>query len=191
MKEYPLWLKGEAAEDAAAAFTTRVTDVSAFLADLGARTPGPLPEPLTVAYRDACHLAHGQGVTLQPRHLLAMVPNLEPVEIPDGELCCGSAGSYNIEQPEIASELGQRKADAILASGADAVATGNIGCLIQIQTHLKRQGQSLALYHTIQGQGRSVRERLGKCLQRSQSSPYRRKGPLVLKLKEYLSKPQR
>jgi glycolate oxidase iron-sulfur subunit len=150
MKEYPLWLKGEPEEDAAAAFATRVTDVSVFLADLGARTPGPLPEPLTVAYHDACHLAHGQGVTLQPRHLLAMVPNLELVEIPDGELCCGSAGTYNIEQPEIASELGRRKADAILASGAEAVATGNIGCLIQIQTHLKRQGQSLPLFHTME-----------------------------------------
>jgi glycolate oxidase iron-sulfur subunit len=150
LKEYPLWLKGEPEEEAATEFAKRPQDVSVFLAELGPRDAEPLSKPLRVAYHDACHLAHAQRVTLQPRQLLAMVPNLDLVEIPDGEICCGSAGTYNIEQPEIASELGQRKAETILATGAEAVATGNIGCLIQIESHLQRRDRPLPVYHTMQ-----------------------------------------
>jgi glycolate oxidase iron-sulfur subunit len=150
MKEYPLWLKGGPQEDAATEFAGRVEDVSVFLARLGPIDPKPLPAPLKVAYHDACHLAHAQSITAQPRALLGMIPNLELLEIPDGEICCGSAGTYNIEQPEIARELGQRKAEAILSTGAEAVATGNIGCLVQIRAHLQRQGRPLPIYHTIE-----------------------------------------
>jgi glycolate oxidase iron-sulfur subunit len=150
MKEYPLWLKGEPEESAAAEFAQRVEDVSVFLARLGAIDPKPLPEPLKLAYHDACHLAHAQDVTTQPRALLGAIPNLELLEIPDGDICCGSAGTYNIEQPETANELGKRKAEAILSTGAEAVATGNIGCLVQIGTHLQRQGQPLPIYHTME-----------------------------------------
>ena len=82
--------------------------------------------------------------------MLRSIPNLTLLEIPEGELCCGSAGTYNMEQPEIAGRLGQRKAANILRTGADAVAAGNIGCLVQIATHLKVAGRPLPIYHTMQ-----------------------------------------
>lgn len=150
MKEYGLLFKGTPDEERARAFAARVQDVSVFLAELGLETPPALPEPLTLAYHDACHLAHAQRVTAPPRQLLAAIPNVTLVEIPDGELCCGSAGTYNLEQPELAHEIGERKARNILSTGAAAVATGNIGCMTQIQTHLAEQGQPLPVWHTIE-----------------------------------------
>ncbi|MCB0114756.1 MAG: 4Fe-4S dicluster domain-containing protein, partial [Caldilineaceae bacterium] len=131
MHEYPLLFAGTPHEDAARRFAEKVQDVSVFLAQLGIETPPPLSTPMTVAYHDACHLAHAQGVRDAPRQILSAIPNLKLVAIPQGELCCGSAGTYNIEQPEIARELGERKASAILSTGADVVATGNIGCMTQ------------------------------------------------------------
>jgi glycolate oxidase iron-sulfur subunit len=89
-------------------------------------------------------------VTDPPRKLLRRIPNLTLLEVPDGEICCGSAGTYNIEQPEIAGQLGQRKAANILKTGADAVAAGNIGCLVQIRTHLQTAGKPLPIHHTIE-----------------------------------------
>lgn len=121
-------------------------DVTTFLDRLGLRPPPPLPTPVTVAHHDACHLAHAQGIRRPPRSLLAAVPGLRQVEIPDGEVCCGSAGSYNLEHPEIAGQLGAAKAAAITATGADAVAAGNIGCLVQIRRHL---GDGVAVRHTV------------------------------------------
>jgi glycolate oxidase iron-sulfur subunit len=103
-----------------------------------------------VAYHDACHLAHAQRVTSQPRRLLTAIPNLTLREVPEGELCCGSAGTYNLEQPEIARELGERKAKNVLSTGAQAVVTGNIGCMMQIGTHLQAQGRSLPIWHTME-----------------------------------------
>jgi glycolate oxidase iron-sulfur subunit len=150
MREYGLLFAGLSEEEAARRLAERTMDVSVFLAQLGLVAPPPLPEPLTVAYHDACHLAHAQAVTAQPRQLLRAIPNLTLVEIPEGELCCGSAGTYNIEQPEIAARLGQRKAANILKTAADAVVAGNIGCLVQIKTHLQRQGKPLPIYHTMQ-----------------------------------------
>jgi glycolate oxidase iron-sulfur subunit len=135
---------GDGTEDTAeqaAQFVAKVKDVSAFLAELGLLPPVGLPEPLTVAYHDACHLAHAQGITAAPRQLLSMIPNLTLVEIPDGAICCGSAGSYNLEQPEIAAELGRRKAQAILSTGARAVVMGNIGCMVQIGWWLEVGGR--------------------------------------------------
>ena len=116
-----------------------------------------LPEPLTVAYHDACHLAHAQGIRKAPRALLSAVPNLRVVEIPDGDTCCGSAGLYNVEHPDIANELGARKAEAVRATGAQAVAAGNIGCLVQIDTHLRRAGAGLPVLHTMQLLDRALR----------------------------------
>jgi glycolate oxidase iron-sulfur subunit len=147
MHEYGLWLKGELEEAEANAFSKRVNDVSVFLAELGFKTPKPLRKPLKVAYHDACHLAHAQGVTVQPRQLLKQIESLTLLEINENELCCGSAGTYNIEHPDIAKELGGRKANNIKATGAQAVATGNIGCLTQLQTHL---GEGVPVYHTMQ-----------------------------------------
>ena len=150
MHEYPLLFAGEAEEQAARDFADRVQDVTVFLDDLGIDPTAPLPAPMTVAYHDACHLAHAQGITDAPRRLLAAIPNLTLVPIPEGEICCGSAGSYNIEQPEIAAELGKRKAKAILGTGAQAVVTGNIGCMTQIDNHLRRLGKHLPIYHTVE-----------------------------------------
>lgn len=149
MHEYKLLFAGAEDQATAEAFAARVQDVSVFLDQLGLEPPGSLPVPLRVAYHDACHLLHAQGVRDQPRRLLAAVPNVELLELNDGGMCCGSAGVYNLVQPEIARQLGDRKVARILDIGADAVATGNIGCLMQIQSQLRRQSQEIPVYHTI------------------------------------------
>ena len=95
------------------------------------------PLPIKATYHDACHLRHAQQICKQPRQLLEMIPGLELVPLPESELCCGAAGSYNLTQPEMAERLGDRKAANILATGAQAVFTGNVGCLMQITRHLK------------------------------------------------------
>lgn len=150
MKEYGLLFKGTPQEESAQAFAQKVQDVSEFLDALGARPMRPLPKSLVIAYQDACHLAHAQGVWGAPRRLLGMIPNLTVREIAEGDLCCGSAGTYNIEQPELADKLGERKVRNILATDAQAVATGNIGCLVQLRTHLLRAGSSLPVWHTME-----------------------------------------
>lgn len=150
MQEYGLWLHGEPDQKTAEQFASRVQDVSVFLTELGLKTTASSDKPLRVAFHDACHLAHAQKVQSPPRQLLASVENLELVEIPEGDICCGSAGTYNIEQPHIAAELGRRKTDAILSTDADVVASGNIGCLTQIETHLRQKQRPLPVLHTMQ-----------------------------------------
>ncbi|MDA2930895.1 heterodisulfide reductase-related iron-sulfur binding cluster [Acidobacteria bacterium AH-259-O06] len=150
MKEYPLLFKGLPEEEEAAAFARGVKDVTVFLDELGLKSSPSLKKPLKLAYHDACHLAHAQGVREAPRKVLGSIPNVTLLEIPEGEFCCGSAGTYNLEQPEIARSLGEQKARNILQTGAEAVAAGNIGCITQIQTHLKALGQPLPIYHTLE-----------------------------------------
>jgi glycolate oxidase iron-sulfur subunit len=150
MHEYELLFAGAADAEQAQAFSHKVKDITVFLDELGLVTPSSLPEPITVAYHDACHLAHAQGVTEAPRKLLAAVPNLQLVEIPEGELCCGSAGTYNLEQPALARQIGERKARNILTTGAQAIATGNIGCMTQLRTHLAALGRPLPIWHTVE-----------------------------------------
>lgn len=150
MHEYGLLFKGQPEEEQANAFAHRVKDVTLFLDELGLRAPTGLKKPLKVVYQDACHLLHAQGIGAAPRRLLMAIPNLTLLELDDGELCCGSAGTYNLEQPEIAAQLGQRKVEHILQTGADMVVSGNIGCLTQIQTHLKAKNEALRALHTIQ-----------------------------------------
>lgn len=150
MKEYGLLFAGQAQEAQAHDFAGKVRDITTFLDELGLVPPPDLPRPMKVVYHDACHLRHAQGVMAAPRRLLQAIPNLTLLELGDNGLCCGSAGTYNLEQPELAHQLGQQKVDAILHTGADAVATGNIGCLTQIQTHLAEKGRELPLYHTVQ-----------------------------------------
>jgi glycolate oxidase iron-sulfur subunit len=133
----------------AARLAERVRDVTEVLADLEPIAPRH-PVPLTVAYHDACHLAHGQGVTRPPRALLGQIPALRLVEIPDGATCCGSAGVYNLLQPEPAAELGDRKAGAILSTAAALVVAGNPGCLLQIDAALRRAGESIPVRHTVE-----------------------------------------
>lgn len=150
MKEYGVLFKGRPEEEHAQAFARRVRDVHEFLADLGLVSSPALPTPMTVAYHDACHLLHAQGIHAAPRALLSQVKGLEVREVPEGELCCGSAGTYNLEQPEIAHQLGRRKVQNILTTGAEAVVTGNIGCMVQIAAHLRELGRPLPVYHTMQ-----------------------------------------
>jgi len=147
MKEYGLLFKGYPEEHKARLLEAKVIDVSEFLIRLGIKAPPPLNLPLRISYHDPCHLAHAQGITSAPRKLLCAIPNLTLVDIADWETCCGSAGTYNIEQPEIAAQLGKMKAAKIRASGADVVVTGNIGCMVQIRRYL---GDSLPVYHMMQ-----------------------------------------
>ena len=142
LKEYGHWLP----EDAARLFAERVRDVSEVLvdADLPLR-----PLPLTVTYHDACHLAHGQRVRAEPRSLLRRIPELRLVDLPDGELCCGSAGVYNLLEPEMAGELGRRKAARIGETGARVVAAGNPGCLMQIRQHCRAAGLDVEVVHPV------------------------------------------
>jgi len=150
MHEYGLWLRGEPEREQAEAFSKRVKVVSVYLAELGIAKPPALRRALKVAYHDACHLAHAQRVTREPRELLRQIDNLELIEIPEPEICCGSAGTYNVEQPEIGAELGRKKAESILAVAPEAVVTGNIGCMTQIETHLGAAGFPLPMYHTME-----------------------------------------
>ncbi len=150
IKEYGLLFRGTGLADKATAYAKKSRDVSEFLDALGLISPGALPEPLVAAYHDACHLAHAQGVVGAPRRLLATIPNLTVKEIAEGELCCGSAGTYNIEQPELANTLGQRKVRNIVQTGAQAVITGNIGCMVQIERHAAALGAPLTVLHTMQ-----------------------------------------
>ncbi len=160
MQEYGLWLLGDSEEEAARNLASRVKDVSVFLTELGLKSPEPFNKPIKVAYHDACHLAHAQGVTVQPRRLLSAMEGLELVELPESELCCGSAGSYNIEQPKLAGELGERKAEIARNSGAELVVTGNIGCLMQLKKYLGQGERGLPVLHTVQLLDRAYRNEL-------------------------------
>lgn len=150
LKEYGLLFAGRPEEEAARALAARVRDVSTFLAALESEAPPPLPEPLRVVYHDACHLAHAQRERTAPRRLLAGVPNLTLVEPRDWQICCGSAGIYNLEEPELAARLGRRKAETLLEGEPDVIATGNIGCLTQIESHLRRLGSGVPVRHTME-----------------------------------------
>jgi len=168
MQEYHLILRGTPEEARAAKFHRRVVDASVFLKRLGLREGGPPLTPtlsprrgegeggagsserLRIAYHDACHLAHAQGVRAEPRALLRAIPGVELIELADAQFCCGSAGTYNLDQPELASKLGEQKAKAVIETGADIVATGNIGCLTQLRAHLDRLGSKIRVRHTMQ-----------------------------------------
>ncbi|MDR7416997.1 MAG: heterodisulfide reductase-related iron-sulfur binding cluster [Armatimonadota bacterium] len=150
MREYGLLFAGDPEAERATALAARVRDVSAFLWEIGFSPPPPLPRPVRVAYHDACHLLHAQGVREEPRRLLARVGNLEILEPADAEVCCGSAGIYNLEHPALAAELGRRKARSLLDTGAEAVVTGNIGCMVQLRAHLRALRRPLPVLHTFE-----------------------------------------
>jgi glycolate oxidase iron-sulfur subunit len=133
---------------AGAAFAAKVRDVSEFLAELGPVKPEH-PLPIRATYHDACHLCHAQQIRKPPRQLLEMIPGLELVPLAESEICCGAAGSYNLTEPEMAERLGWRKAKNILATGAQAVFTGNVGCLLQIARHLRAERPDLWVAHPI------------------------------------------
>jgi glycolate oxidase iron-sulfur subunit len=157
MKEYGRLLADDPAwAGRAAAFSAKCRDVSELLAELGpVATRHPLPA--VAAYHDACHLSHAQGIRAQPRELLAAIPGLELREIPESDICCGSAGIYNLVNPEPARRLGDRKAENVRSTGASLLITANPGCLMQIDSALRRQGEPLALAHTIEVLDASIR----------------------------------
>ena len=157
MKEYGYLLRDDPEyAERARLFSAKCKDVSEFLAEL---EPQAVRQrlPLRVAYQDACHLQHAQGVRLQPRSLLARIPGLELMEIPETAICCGSAGIYNLVQPEAANALGDHKARLIAPLEADVVATGNPGCLLQLSSAFARSGKRISVVHTIQLLDASIR----------------------------------
>ena len=137
-------------------FAARVRDLSEVLVELGPVAPRH-PLPVTVAYHDACHLAHAQGIRAQPRQLLRAIPELDLREIADPEICCGSAGIWNLLNPQPARELGERKARDVLATGARLLVTANPGCLMQVASALRRTGGTIGLAHTAQVLDASIR----------------------------------
>jgi len=157
MKEYAELLADDPAYASRAAdFAATVRDVSEILVELGPIAQRH-PMPVVAAYHDACHLAHAQGVRLQPRSLLTGIPGLELREIADPEICCGSAGIYNVLNPEPARELGDRKAANIAATGATLLVTANPGCLMQVAGSLDRLGTRVAMAHTVEVLDASIR----------------------------------
>lgn len=156
--EYPLLLAGTSQTAAGQELADRALDISVYLRRLELEPVPRLTRPKRVAYHDACHLAHAQGVRREPRELLRSVPGLEVVDLVDSDTCCGSAGTYNIEHPDIAHRLGQRKAQHIRDTAASAVVSGNIGCLVQMQKHLQPWVDHVAVLHTVQVLDRAYQE---------------------------------
>jgi glycolate oxidase iron-sulfur subunit len=151
MKEYGHLLRDDSAWAArAAAFSAKCKDISEILSELEPRAERH-PLRLRVAYHDACHLQHAQGVREQPRSLLAAIPQLELAEIPEASLCCGSAGVFNLLHPDTAAQLGARKAENLLGTAADAVVSGNPGCLLQLAQSLHALGaKAMPAFHLVE-----------------------------------------
>jgi glycolate oxidase iron-sulfur subunit len=148
LKDYGHIYRETELADAARKFAAKIRDISEFLIELGLVKPTN-PVRMKATYHDACHLRHAQHIYQEPRKLLAAIPGLELVPLVESELCCGAAGSYNLTQPEMSDLLGQRKANCILATGADAVITGNVGCLLQITKHLRKAKPNLQVLHPV------------------------------------------
>jgi glycolate oxidase iron-sulfur subunit len=140
----------------AARFSAKCKDIAEFLEELGPRAARQ-PLNMRVAYHDSCHLQHAQRVRTQPRAQLSAIPGVEMQDLPEAALCCGSAGIYNLVQPNTADELADRKAKHIAIAKPDVVATGNVGCMLQIAAALDRQGQKTPVLHTIQLIDASIR----------------------------------
>jgi glycolate oxidase iron-sulfur subunit len=153
LKEYGELLRDDSEyQQRAIDFSAKVRDVQEFLADIELTTELlPIsPAPLTLVYQDACHLLHGQKISSQPRQLLKQIPNVQLKEPIDAALCCGSAGVYNMLQPETANELGRQKVTNLVATGATIIASANPGCTLQIAKHLELQGHQTKIYHPIE-----------------------------------------
>jgi glycolate oxidase iron-sulfur subunit len=149
LKAYGYVLRDDTAwQERAARFADSVRDATEFLADNLAATPAALPG-LRVAYQDACHLSHGQRIRSQPRALLRAIPGVSLVELGDGERCCGSAGVYNLTQPELGAEFGRQKAEWVMRAAPDLLVSANPGCLIQIAAHLRAAGSPIRTMHIV------------------------------------------
>lgn len=147
----PVWA------ERARAFSAKVKDVHEFLVALGPPRAKRHPIAARVTYHDACHLAHGQRIRSQPRTLLRSIPGLVVADVPDGEQCCGSAGTYNLFQPESADEVGERKVAAVLRTRPELLASANPGCTLHIQRLLKARGVTLRAAHPVEVLDASIR----------------------------------
>jgi glycolate oxidase iron-sulfur subunit len=148
LKEYDHLLEGTPLAEVGARFASKVRDIHEFLVELGPVAPTH-PLPLKAVYHDACGLAHAQKIRAQPRQLLQMIPGLELTPLNESETCCGAAGSYNLTQPDMARQVGARKAQNIVESGARAVFAGNVGCLLQIIRHLRQMRSLMWVAHPV------------------------------------------
>ncbi len=157
MKGYGRLLADDPAwAERARALAARVRDVTEYIASL--EVPAPLGRlEARVTYQDPCHLAHAQGIRRQPRELLRRIDGLELVEMPDADMCCGSAGTYNVVQPEYADRLQRAKVDAILSTGASAVVSANPGCMLQVAAGLRARGSDLPVLHVVEVLDRAMR----------------------------------
>jgi len=167
LKEYGHILKDDPEyKEKAKAFAAKVKDAQEFLVTVGLTAKlSPLSDkPLTIVYQDACHLLHGQKISVQPRQLLKQIPEITLREPIDAALCCGSAGVYNMLQPEVAEELGKQKVQNLLNTGAELIASPNPGCSLQISKHLKSQGKDVSVIHPMELLDYSIRgERIANC----------------------------
>jgi glycolate oxidase iron-sulfur subunit len=149
LKEYGHLLGDDPAyADRARAFATSVKDVSEFLAAID-MVPPTQPVPIQVTYQDACHLVHGQGIRQQPRKLLGMIPGLELIEMKESDVCCGSAGIYNLTHPDISNQVLEQKMDHVVATGAKTVVASNPGCTMQMVYGARRRGVDLQFAHVV------------------------------------------
>jgi glycolate oxidase iron-sulfur subunit len=159
MKDYGAVLEDDAQwGERGKAFSEKVRDISEILM---AEEPVARRHPIDmkIAYHDSCHLTHAQGVRAQPRDMLTAIPGVELLEPPEWEVCCGSAGIYNLLQPEAGAELGVRKAKNIAGLKAEAVVAGNPGCAMQIATHLSDRGEEVPIFHPIEVVAASIASR--------------------------------
>jgi len=160
LKEYAHVTHGSPGAEQGRWMQEHVRDICEYLDAIGPLPTVGLPRLMRVAYHDACHLLHAQKIAQAPRRLLSKINNLQLIELPSAGSCCGSAGSYNIEQPQLAEVLGRDKAREILKSHVHAVATGNIGCMVQVQRHLNESSSSPPpVWHTIEVLERAYRPR--------------------------------
>ena len=161
MKEYGHLLQDDAEyRDRAIAFSAKVKDVQEFLDEVGLTTPlSPLQgdAPLSLVYQDACHMLHGQKIQQQPRRLLKKIPNVKLREPVDAALCCGSAGVYNILQPEVGEELGRQKVENLTNTKSQVIVSANVGCTVQIRKHLALQEKQTPVFHPMQLLDYSIR----------------------------------
>jgi glycolate oxidase iron-sulfur subunit len=150
LRNDPVW--AERARD----FAARVRDISEVLTSLQPPRAPRHPLSLRVAYHDACHLAHAQGIRREPRQLLESIPGVTVVPVAEADICCGSAGIFNLLEPEMASELGQRKVERLAEAQPDIVVTSNPGCILQMRTHARTSGRTFRVLHLVELLDRSI-----------------------------------
>jgi glycolate oxidase iron-sulfur subunit len=157
LREYDVLLRDDPHYAARAReFVSRVRDISEALLELGMPTMRLSEIDLSITYHDACHLAHAQRVTEAPRTLLAKIPRLRMVPLPESDMCCGAAGTYNLTHPELATELARRKLDHIASTGVRTCVTGNVGCAMHIQSQADASGRQLQVVHPVELLHRAV-----------------------------------